>query len=80
METEPQVTQAYLQEHFVQLSTYSTVSTNTANGNSNMALALSKVNGTVLEPGESFSYNTALGDSTDPPTTAGCLRGASLGA
>ena len=66
VETEPQVTQAYLQEHFVQLSTYSTVSTNTANGNSNMALALSKVNGTVLEPGESFSYNTALGDSTDP--------------
>lgn len=66
LETDPQVTKAYLEEHFVQLSTYSTVSTNTANGNSNMQLALSKVNGTILEPGQEFSYNTALGDSTDP--------------
>ena len=42
------------------------MSTNTANGNSNMKLALSKVNGTILQPGEEFSYNTTLGDSTDP--------------
>ena len=66
VETQPTVTKAYLQEHFVKLSSYSTVSTNTANGNSNMALALSKVNGTILDPGEEFSYNTTLGDSTDP--------------
>lgn len=66
IETQPTITKAYLQEHFVKLSSYSTVSTNTANGNSNMKLALSKVNGTVLEPGEEFSYNTTLGDSTDP--------------
>ena len=66
IETEPTLTKAYLQEHFVKLSSYSTVSTNTANGNSNMALALSKVNGTILDPGEEFSYNTTLGDSTDP--------------
>ena len=62
----PKQTKAYLQEHFVKLSSYSTVSTNTANGNSNMKLALSKVNGTILQPGEEFSYNTTLGDSTDP--------------
>lgn len=66
LETPPQLTKAYLQEHFTKLSSYSTVSTNTANGNSNMALALSKINGTVLQPGQEFSYNTALGDSTDP--------------
>ena len=66
VETQPTVTKAYLQEHFGKMSGYSTVSTNTANGNSNMALALSKVNGTILEPGEEFSYNTTLGDSTDP--------------
>ena len=66
IETEPTLTKAYLQEHFTRLSSYSTVSTNTANGNSNMALALSKVNGTILEPGQVFSYNTTLGDSTDP--------------
>ena len=66
LETEPQVTKAYLEEHFTLLSSYSTVSTNTANGNSNMALALSRVNGTILEPGQEFSYNGTLGDSTDP--------------
>lgn len=66
LETEPKVTKAYLEENFKLMSSYSTVSTNTANGNSNMALALSKVNGTVLESGQEFSYNTTLGDSTDP--------------
>jgi vancomycin resistance protein YoaR len=66
IETQPTVTKEYLQENFVKLSSFSTVSTNTANGNSNMKLALSKVNGTVLEPGEEFSYNNTLGDSTDP--------------
>ena len=66
VETEPQVTQAYLQEHFVQLSTYSTVSTNTANGNSNMALALSKVNGTVLEPGSPSPTTPLWGTAPTP--------------
>lgn len=66
IETQPKVTKAYLQEHFVKLSGYSTVSTNTANGNSNMKLALSRINGTVLKPGAELSYNTVLGDSTDP--------------
>lgn len=66
LETEPQMTKAYLEEHFTKLSSYSTVSTNTANGNSNMALALSKVNGTILAPGQEFSYNNTLGDSTNP--------------
>lgn len=46
------------------LSSFTTVSTNDANGNHNMALALSKINGTVLEPGEVFSYNQTIGDST----------------
>jgi vancomycin resistance protein YoaR len=46
------------------ISSFSTVSTNDANGNHNMALALSKINGTVLEPGETFSYNATIGNST----------------
>ncbi len=66
IETKPEITREYLADNFKQLSTYSTVSTNTANGNSNMALALSYVNGTVLQPGETFSYNACIGDSTDP--------------
>lgn len=66
VDTQPKVTKKYLQEHFKLMSTYSTESTNNSNGNSNMALALSHVNGTVLKPGEVFSYNTATGDSTNP--------------
>ena len=78
VETKPKITKQYLQENFKKLSTYSTVSNNTSNGNSNMALALSKVNGTILKPGEVFSYNTTIGDSTDPAggwLTAGGLVG-----
>lgn len=66
VETKPKLTKQYLEENFKRLSTYSTVSTNNYNGNSNMALALSHVNGTILKPGEVFSYNTSTGDSTDP--------------
>lgn len=78
VETKPKITKQYLQENFKKLSTYSTTSSNTANGNSNMALALSKVNGTILKPGEVFSYNTITGDSTDPAggwLPAGALSG-----
>ncbi len=47
------------------LSTFSTVSTNNSNGNHNMALALSKVNGTTLQPGEVFSFCTTTGNSNN---------------
>ena len=66
LETKPELTKKYLTENFKRMSSYETVSTNTANGNSNMALALSKVNGTILQPGQTFSYNGTIGDSTDP--------------
>ena len=46
------------------ISTYSTTSTNTANGTANMRRALELVNGTVLQPGEVFSFNGIVGDTT----------------
>lgn len=48
------------------IAKFSTVSSNNANGNSNMALAMRKINGTVLQPKETFSYNNTLGDTTSP--------------
>lgn len=66
IDTAPKLTKQYLEENFRQISTYSTTSTNTENGNSNMRLALSHVNGTILQPGQEFSYNSTIGDSTDP--------------
>ena len=63
-ESEPTVTKAFLSENFKMISSYSTVSENTENGNTNMRLALDHVNGTVLQPGQVFSYNGTIGDST----------------
>lgn len=47
------------------LGTFSTISTNNANGNKNMALALEYINGTTIAPGETFSFNGIVGDSTN---------------
>ena len=48
----------------VKLSEYTTNSTNTENGTHNMALSLAAANGTVLKPGEIFSFNETTGDTT----------------
>lgn len=81
LETSPTMTKEYLTKYFTLMGSYSSVSTNTENGNSNMRLALSHVNGTVLEPGQVFSYNDTIGDSTDPNNgwlPAGGLAGGQL--
>ena len=66
LETKPTVTQDYLTKNFKLMSSYSTYSENTEAGTANMRLALSLINGTILKPGQEFSYNGTLGDSTDP--------------
>lgn len=42
---------------------FSTYSTNTYNANLNMAQALKAINGTILEPGDTLSFNECTGDS-----------------
>ncbi len=42
---------------------FSTVSTNTYNATCNMGTALSAINGTIVNPGEVFSFNECTGDS-----------------
>lgn len=51
--------------HIQKLGTFSTYSTNTAAGNHNMSLALASINGSVVQPGDTFSFNTATGDTTN---------------
>lgn len=75
------VTAEQLKENFSLISEFTTVSTNTANGNHNMSLALSRMNGTILQPGESFSFEDTVGDSTSAATgfkPAGGLTGGAL--
>ena len=50
-ETAAKVTVDDLRKDFGMISSFETVSTNTENGNHNMGLALSRVNGTVLNAG-----------------------------
>lgn len=42
---------------------FSTYTTNTYNANLNMATALKAINGTILEPGDTLSFNECTGDS-----------------
>ncbi len=80
-ETAAKVTVDDLRKDFGMISSFETVSTNTENGNHNMGLALSRVNGTVLNPGDTFSYENIVGDSTNASTgflPAGGLSGGAL--
>ena len=45
---------------------FKTTSTNSENGNQNMRLSMEAVNGTILNPGETFSFNAIVGNSNDP--------------
>lgn len=60
---EPEVTVDDLKKDIVGLSSATSVSYNTANGNTNMKVALESCNGSVIEPGELWSFNECTGDS-----------------
>ena len=64
-EVEFSKTAAQIKSNMQKLGSYSTVSTNNANANHNMKLALASANGTVLQPGEIFSFNSTTGNTTN---------------
>lgn len=53
----------YLKKNIKKLSSYETVSTNSANGTENMRVSLAACNGSVIEPGATWSFNECTGDS-----------------
>lgn len=55
-----------IKKNTVLIGSYSTTSYNNADGNENMRLALSKINGHSLENGEVLSFNECTGDSNLP--------------
>ena len=63
-EITPRVTRAELMNSFSLVSTYATQTTSNANRNTNIDLACRAVNGTVVMPGETFSFNQATGERT----------------
>lgn len=64
-EVAPTLTVADMQPYVQEICSFSTRSTNTAAGNTNMALALSFCNGTIVNPGETFSFCQTTGNSTN---------------
>lgn len=60
---EPERTVEDLRKNIVGLSKATSVSYNTPNGNTNMRVALAACNGSVIEPGEVWSFNECTGDS-----------------
>ena len=63
---EPEITLAdYNAKHFPDvLASYDSWHTNNANRTTNLTLACEAINGTVLQPGEVFSFNTVVGERT----------------
>lgn len=64
---EPEVLGVALEELLFRdvLASYQTAHTNNANRNTNLRLACAAINGLILNPGEEFSYNSALGKRTE---------------
>ena len=61
--TDAKITVDDLKKEIVLLSTYETVSTNTENGTENMRVSLKACNGSVIEPGATWSFNKCTGNS-----------------
>jgi vancomycin resistance protein YoaR len=62
----PEVNIDYLKDNIQLLAQWTTVSTNNANGNENMRVSLKACNGSIIEPGDIWSFNDCTGDSNDP--------------
>lgn len=62
-ETKPKYTKEYILLNLKKLSSFTTTSTNNANGNSNMKLSLSKCNNSIINPGDTWSFNKCTGNS-----------------
>lgn len=60
----PRITKADLIGSYTRISTFTTVTTSDENRNTNIYLAAQAVNGRVVLPGETFSFNAATGERT----------------
>ena len=61
---EPQVTLSQLQGLFGRISSFTTTTTRDSDRNTNIALSASALNGRVVQPGETLSFNTCTGQRT----------------
>ncbi len=62
-ESKPTLKMADVKNATKLIGKFSTITTNTYNANQNMATALKAINGTILEPGDTLSFNECTGNS-----------------
>lgn len=61
---EPEVTEAMLNDEFGLIGEMTTKCSNNSNRNNNISKACEYINGTILEPGDKFSFNKVVGQRT----------------
>lgn len=64
-EVHPEFDEATAREKYKTISTFTTNSSANSKRNTNLKLACRAINGTVLQPGEEFSFNTVVGQRTE---------------
>lgn len=64
-EVQPEITQASAKEKYKTISTFTTNTTANKNRNTNVRLAAEAINGTIIKPGEEFSFNGVVGRRTE---------------
>lgn len=62
---QPEFDEETAKEKYKTVSTFTTNSTANSKRNTNLKLACQAINGTVLQPGEEFSFNTVVGQRTE---------------
>ncbi len=64
-EVSPDLTADQLREKYKTISTYTTTTTSNSNRNENIRLAVQALNGTIVNPGQEFSFNNTTGERTE---------------
>lgn len=64
-EVSPELSAAQLKEKYKTISTYTTKTTSNSNRNENIRLACEALNGTIINPGQEFSFNNTTGARTE---------------
>lgn len=60
-EVGPEMTAAQLEAKYTTIGTYTTTATNNKNRNQNLKLCTEAINGTIINPGQEFSFNETTG-------------------
>ena len=63
-ESQPELSAANAKEQYKTLSTFTTETTANEKRNTNVKLAARAINGTIVQPGEEFSFNKVVGQRT----------------